>query len=76
MLTWNRGGGFAGSPAPSIAEMVGLTRQAITVKIDNLAKNGQLSEIGQTFTPLLYNIWNLQTVQIPGRLYLVPVLSW
>lgn len=60
----------------SIAEMVGVPRQTITDKINNFAEKDKVGEIGKTFTPLLYNIWNLQTVQIPGRLYLVPVLSW
>jgi len=56
--------------------MVGVDRTAITRKIENIVQNANLVEMHKTFTPLLYNIWNLQTVQIPGRLYLVPVLSW
>ena len=59
-----------------IAEVVGVPQQTIARKIVDFTQNGHLSEMGKTFTPLLYNIWNLQTVQIPGRLYLVPVLSW
>jgi len=38
-----------------IADVVGIPRQTITDKIKNFAENGQMSEIGKTFTPLLYN---------------------
>lgn len=43
-----------------IAEMLELPRQTITDKIKNFAEKRQMSEIGKTFEPLLYNIWNIQ----------------
>lgn len=43
-----------------IAEIVGVPRRTITDKIESFGNNGQMSEIAKTFTPLLYNIWNMQ----------------
>ena len=41
-----------------IAELLGMTRQAISIIVKS-AKKGQVSNFCKTFTPLLYNIWNL-----------------
>lgn len=43
-----------------IAEMVGVDKGTVSRKIENLLQNANLVEMQQTFTPLLYNIWNLQ----------------
>ena len=42
----------------SIADIIGVTQPTITRIIEN-AQNGKISEMGQTFKPLIYNIWNL-----------------
>ena len=41
----------------SIADMFGLTKQAVSEILSKIAKNG---EILQDFNPPIYNIWNLQ----------------
>lgn len=43
-----------------IAEIVGMSRTAVTAKIENFVKNDKYGDFDKTFTPLLYNIWNLQ----------------
>lgn len=43
----------------SIADILGVPQQTVARIIEN-TQIGHLSEMGKTFKPLLYNIWNLQ----------------
>ena len=42
----------------SIADVLGVPQNTISVLIDKIIKNGQMSDFDKTFEPFLYNIWN------------------